>query len=100
MVQQRRNQLSNEPYIATWSVTGVLSDFIEDTRRAEMHIEVEEGIIVLFLRIDRGGSTDAVLQAARDLIGEKVVATGVIEPHTDSKLRSPYFLSPSTLSAA
>ena len=85
---------------ATWSVTGVLSDFIEDTRRAEMHIEVEEGIIVLFLRIDRGGSTDAVLQAARDLIGEKVVATGVIEPHTDSKLRSPYFLSPSTLSAA
>ena len=92
--------MSNEPYIATWSVTGVLSDFIEDTRRAEMHIEVEEGIIVLFLRIDRGGSTDAVLQAARDLIGEKVVATGVIEPHTDSKLRSPYFLSPSTLSAA
>ena len=92
--------MSNEPYKATWSVTGVLSDFIEDTRRAEMHIEVEEGIIVLFLRIDRGGSTDAVLQAARDLIGEKVVATGVIEPHTDSKLRSPYFLSPSTLSAA
>ena len=92
--------MSYEPNKATWSVTGVLSDFIEDTRRAEMHIEVEEGIIVLFLRIDRGGSTDAVLQAARDLIGENVVATGVIEPHTDSKLRSPYFLSPSTLSAA
>ena len=100
MVQQRRNQLSNEPYIATWSVTGVLSDFIEDTRRAEMHIEVEDGIIVLFLRVDKDGSTDTVLKAARDLVGEKVVATGVIEPHTDSKLRSPYFLSPSTLAAA
>ena len=85
---------------ATWLVTGVLSDFIEDSRRAEMHIEVEEGIVVLFLRVDKSGSTDAVLQAARDLTGERVVATGVIEPHTDSKLRSPYFLSPSTLAAA
>ena len=85
---------------ATWLVTGVLSDFIEDSRRAEMHIEVEEGIVVLFLRVDRSGSTDAVLQAARDLTGERVLATGVIEPHSDSKLRSPYFLSPSTLVAA
>ena len=92
--------MSNEPGNATWSVTGVLSDFMEDTRRAEMHIEVEDGIIVLFLRVDRNGSTDAVLQAARDLTGERVVATGVIEPHADSKLRSPYFLSPSTLAAA
>ena len=85
---------------ATWSVTGVLSDFLEDSRRAEMHITVEEGIVVLFLRVDRSGSTDEVLQAARDLTGERVVATGVIEPHADSKLRSPYFLSPSTLAAA
>ena len=85
---------------ATWSVTGVLSDFIEDSRRAEMHITVEEGTVVLFLRVDRSVSTDAVLQAARDLTGERVVATGVIEPHADSKLRSPYFLSPSTLAAA
>jgi len=85
---------------ATWSVTGVLSDFIEDSRRAEMHIDVEEGIVVLFLRVDRSGSTDAVLQAARNLTGERVVATGLIEPHADSRLRSPYFLSPSTLAAA
>jgi len=55
---------------------------------------------VLFLRVDRSGSTDAVLQAARDLTGERVVATGAIAPHADSKLRSPYFLSPATLSAA
>jgi len=41
-----------------------------------------------------------VLQAARDLTGERVVAAGVIEPHTDTRLRSPYFLSPSTLAAA
>ena len=92
--------MSSELGNATWSVTGVLSDFIEDSRRAEMHIEVEEGIVVLFLRVDRSGSTDAVLQAARDLVGEKVVAAGLIEPHADSKLRSPYFLSPSTLAAA
>ena len=85
---------------ATWSVTGVLSDFMEDGRRAEMHIAVEEGVVVLFLRVERSGSTDEVLQAARDLTGERVVATGVIEPHSDSKLRSPYFLSPSTLAAA
>ena len=85
---------------ATWSVTGVLSDFIEDSRRAEMHIDVEEGIVVLFLRVDRSGSTDAVLQAARNLTGERVVATGLIEPHADSSVRSPYFLSPSTLAAA
>ena len=85
---------------ATWSVTGVLSDFIEDSRRAEMHIVVEEGIVVLFLRVDRSGSTDAVLQTARELTGEQVVATGLIEPHADSRLRSPYFLSPSTLAAA
>ena len=85
---------------ATWSVTGVLSDFIEDSRRAEMHIVVEEGIVVLFLRVDRSGSTDAVLQTARDLTCERVVATGLIEPHADSRLRSPYFLSPSTLAAA
>ena len=85
---------------ATWSVTGVLSDFMEDTRRAEMHIAVEEGVVVLFLRVERSGSTDGVLQTARDLTGERVVATGVIEPHSDSKLRSPYFLSPSTLAAA
>ena len=85
---------------ATWSVTGVLSDFLEDSRRAEMHITVEEGIVVLFLRVDRSGSTDEVLQAARDLTGERVVATGVIEPHSDTKLRSPYFMSPSTLAAA
>ncbi len=85
---------------AMWSVTGVLSDFIEDSRRAEMHIAVEEGIVVLFLRVNGSELTDAVLQAARDLTGERVVATGVIEPHSDSKLRSPYFLSPSTLAAA
>ncbi len=85
---------------ATWSVTGVLSDFMEDARRAEMHIAVEEGIVVLFLRVNGNELTDAVLQAARDLTGERVVATGVIEPHSDSKLRSPYFLSPSTLVAA
>ena len=85
---------------ATWSVTGVLSDFMEDSRRAEMHIVVDEGIVVLFLRVDRSGSTDAVLQTARDLTGERVVATGLIEPHADSRLRSPYFLSPSTLAAA
>ena len=85
---------------ATWSVTGVLSDFMEDSRRAEMHIVVEEGIVVLFLRVDRSGLTDAVLQTARDLTGERVVATGLIEPHADSRLRSPYFLSPSTLAAA
>jgi hypothetical protein len=92
--------MSNELSNATWSVTGVLSDFIEDSRRAEMHIAVEEGIVVLFLRVDRSGSTDAVLQAARDLTGERVVATGLLEPHADSRLRSPYFLSPSTLAAA
>ena len=85
---------------STWSVTGVLSDFMEDARRAEMHITVDEGIVVLFLRVDKGGSTDGVLQAARDLVGEKVVAAGLIEPHADSRLRSPYFLSPSTLAAA
>ena len=85
---------------ATWSVTGVLSDFMEDARRAELHITVEEGIVVLFLRVNGSELTDAVLQAARDLTGERVVATGVIEPHSDSKLRSPYFLSPSTLAAA
>ena len=92
--------MSSELGNATWSVTGVLSDFMEDTRRAEMHIAVEEGIVVLFLLVDRSGSTDAVLQAARDLTGERVVATGAIAPHADSKLRSPYFLSPSTLAAA
>jgi len=92
--------MSSELGNATWSVTGVLSDFIEDSRCAEMHIAVEEGIVVLFLRVDRSGSTDAVLQAARDLTGEQVVATGLIEPHADSRLRSPYFLSPSTLAAA
>ena len=92
--------MSNELGSATWSVTGVLSDFMEDARRAEMHITVDEGIVVLFLRVDKSGSTDGVLQAARDLTGERVVATGVIEPHSDSKLRSPYFLSPSTLAAA
>ena len=92
--------MSSELGNATWSVTGVLSDFIEDSRRAEMHIAVEEGIVVLFLRVDRSGSTYAVLQAARDLTGERVVATGLIEPHADSKLRSPYFLSPATLAAA
>ena len=92
--------MSNELGNATWSVTGVLSDFIEDTRRAEMHIDVEGGTVVLFLRINGSESTDGVLQAARDLVGEKVVAAGLIEPHADSKLRSPYFLSPSTLAAA
>lgn len=92
--------MSSELGNATWSVTGVLLDFTEDTRRAEMHIAVEDGIVVLFLRVDRSGSTDAVLQAARDLTGEQVVATGAIAPHADSKLRSPYFLSPSTLAAA
>ena len=92
--------MSSELGNATWSVTGVLSDFIEDSRRAEIHIAVEEGIVVLFLRVDRSVSTDAVLQAARDLTGERVVATGLIEPHADSKLRSPYFLSPATRAAA
>lgn len=92
--------MSNEPNNATWSVIGVLSDFIEDLRNAEMHIDVEGGTIVLFLRINGSETTDVVLQAARDLVGEKVVANGVIEPHTGNKLRSPYFLSPSTLVAA
>jgi hypothetical protein len=82
---------------ATWTVTGVLSDLIEDSRRAEMHITVDEGLIVLFKRFDGSKDAVAVIQSARDLIGEKVIASGTIQPHADSKLRTPYFLSPSEL---
>jgi hypothetical protein len=85
---------------ATWSVTGVLSDFVEDTRRAEIHVTIDEGVIVMYLRLDDSDTANSVVQAARSLAGERIVATGFIEPHTDAKLRSPYFLSPSTLAAA
>ena len=84
---------------ARWTVTGVLSDLSEDSRRAEMHITVDEGLIVLFKRFDGSKDTEAVIQSARDLIGEKVIASGTIQPHADSKLRTPYFLSPSELHA-
>ena len=85
---------------ATWSVTGVLSDFIEDSRRAEMHVTVDDGVIVMYLRLDNSDTANSVLEAARNLAGERVTATGLIEPHTDAKLRSPYFLSPSTIVTA
>jgi len=84
---------------ATWTVTGVLSDLIEDSRRAEMHVTVDEGLIVLFKRFDGSKATEDVIQSARDLIGEKITASGTIQPHADSKLRTPYFLSPSELYA-
>ena len=51
---------------ATWTVTGVLSDLIEDSRRAEMHVTVDEGLIVLFKRFDGSKDTEAVIQSARD----------------------------------
>ena len=78
---------------------GVLSDLIEDSRRAEMHVTVDEGLIVLFKRFDGSKATEAVIQTARDLIGERITANGTIQPHADSKLRTPYFLSPSELHA-
>jgi len=84
---------------ATWTITGVLSDLIEDSRRAEMHVTVDEGLIVLFKRFDGSKATEAVIQSARDLIGEKIMASGTIQPHADSKLRTPYFLSPSEIHA-
>ena len=85
---------------ATWTVSGVLSDLIEDEKRAEMHVTVDDGVIVMYLRLDGSKETETVAQNARDLIGEKIVARGVIEPHAnEAKLRSPYFLSPSELRA-
>ena len=85
---------------ATWEVSGVLSDLIEDEKRAEMHVTVDDGVIVMYLRLDGSKETETVAQNARDLIGEKIVAIGVIEPHAnEAKLRSPYFLSPSELRA-
>ena len=30
---------------ATWTVSGVLSDLIEDGKRAEMHLTVDDGVI-------------------------------------------------------
>lgn len=84
---------------ATWTVTGVLSDLIEDSRRAELHITVDDGLIVLFKRFDGSKDTEVVIQSARDLIGEKITASGTIQPHADSKLRTPYFLSPSEIHA-
>ncbi len=85
---------------ATWSVSGVLSDLIEDEKRAEMHVTVDDGMIVMYLRLDGSKESETVAQNARDLIGEKIVASGVIEPHAnEAKLRSPYFLSPSELRA-
>ncbi len=85
---------------ATWTVSGVLSDLIEDEKRAEMHVTVDDGVIVMYLRLDGSKETETVAQNARDLIGEKIVASGVIKPHSnETKLRSPYFLSPSELCA-
>ena len=85
---------------ATWEVSGVLSDLIEDEKRAEMHVTVDDGVIVMYLRLDGSKETETVAQNARDLIGEKIIASGVIEPHAnEAKLRSPYFLSPSELRA-
>jgi hypothetical protein len=54
----------------------------------------------MYLRLDNSDTANSVLEAARNLAGERVTATGQIEPHTDAKLRSPYFLSPSTLVTA
>ena len=82
---------------ATWTVTGILSDLIEDSRRAEIHVTVDEGLIVMFKRLDGSNAAEAVIQNARDLIGEKITAFGTIQPHADNKLRSPYFLSPTEL---
>lgn len=85
---------------ATWEVSGVLSDINEDGKRAEMHVSVDDGVIVMFLRLDGSKETETVAQNARDLIGEKITASGIIEPHAnDTRLRSPYFLSPSQLRA-
>jgi hypothetical protein len=85
---------------ATWTVSGVLSDLIEDEKRAEIHVTVDDGVIVMYLRLDGSKESETVAQNARDLIGEKIVASGVIEPHAnEAKLRSPYFLSPSKLRA-
>ncbi len=85
---------------ASWEISGVLSDLIEDGKRAEMHVSVDDGVIVLYLRLDGSKESETVAQSARDLIGEKIVASGVIEPHANqARLRSPYFLSPSELRA-
>jgi hypothetical protein len=53
----------------------------------------------MFKRLDGSNATEAVIQNARDLIGEKITAFGTIQPHADNKLRSPYFLSPTELYA-
>ena len=84
---------------ATWTATGILSDLIEDTRNAEMHITTDNGIIVLFLRLNNESAT-AIAQRARNLVGERVTTSGTIVQNSENKLRSPYFLSPSSLTAA
>jgi len=84
---------------ATWTATGILSDLIEDTRNAEMHITTDNGIIVLFLRLNNE-SANAIAQSARNLVGERVTTSGTIVQNPENKLRSPYFLSPSSLTAA
>jgi len=84
---------------AVWTVTGILSDLIEGSISAEMHVTIDGGVIVLFLRLNNSEIANSVVQNARNLIGEKISASGEIQPNSGSKLRSPYFLSPSELRA-
>jgi hypothetical protein len=82
-----------------WTVTGILSDLIEDKMRAEIHVTLDDGVIVLFLRLNNSEIANSVIQNARNLIGQRISASGESQPHSESKFRSPYFLSPSEISA-
>ena len=45
-------------------------------------------------------TANAIAQSARNLVGERVTTSGTIVQNPENKLRSPYFLSPSSLTAA
>lgn len=87
----------------TWRVTGTLIYMSENPGQkvAELHIGVDDGTIVLFMPVlTKESLPNPLVEMAKGFIGKPVTATGIFKPHPEFKIRTPHFLSPSTIIAA
>lgn len=82
-----------------WRVVGVLRELKHEVneQRFVASVEVPGGTLTLFINEKVGTIRNAVVDAARELIGMQVCAEGELSPWTGDWVRKPYWLSPNSV---
>jgi hypothetical protein len=85
-----------------WHTIGILRELTHevDEKRWIASVDIGSGTLTLFINEKIGNISNPVVDAARQLIGQRVRADGEISPWSRDWVRRPYWLTPSSIRAA